>query len=256
MPQPTADATARSDRTADPAEVARFAALAETWWDETGPFAPLHRFNPARLQLIRDRAAEHFGRDIATAKPFDRLSLLDIGCGGGLLSEPMTRLGANVTGIDAADRNIEAARIHAAQTGLAIDYQNIAIEELARQGARFDVVLNMEVVEHVADVPAYLDAATACLAPGGLMFTATLNRTAKAYALAVVGAEYVLRWLPRGTHDWSKFLKPAELIGLLSACGLAVEEAVGMSFNPLTGRWSQSRDLGVNYVVVASKPSG
>ena len=251
-----AEATApSSDPTADPAEVARFAALAEKWWDETGPFAPLHKFNPARLKLLRDRIAARFGRDVAAPKPLEGLRLLDIGCGGGLLSEPMARLGARVTGVDAADRNVAAARHHAKQSGLDIDYRNTSVESLAAEGACFDIVLNMEVVEHVADVSAFLTASSACLTPGGLMFTATLNRTVKAYALAIVGAEYVLGWLPRGTHDWSKFLRPAELIGQLSDCGLTIEEALGMSYNPLTALWSESRDLGVNYVVVASKPS-
>jgi len=244
-----------TDPTADPAEVARFAALAEKWWDETGPFAPLHKFNPARLKLLRDRIAGRFDRDITAPASLAGLRLLDIGCGGGLLSEPMARLGAQVTGVDAADQNIAAARLHAKQSGLDIDYRNVPVESLADEGARFDVVLNMEVVEHVADVPAFLTASSACLAPGGLMFTATLNRTAKAYALAIVGAEYVLGWLPRGTHQWSKFLRPAELIGQLSACGLTLEEALGMTYNPITAHWSESRDLGVNYVVVASKPA-
>lgn len=255
MTKPAAAPNPETDRTADAEEVARFAALADTWWDETGPFAPLHRFNPVRLKIIRDRVAARFDRDIVQPKPFQGLRLLDIGCGGGLLSEPMARLGAEVTGIDAAERNVAAARLHAEQTGLAIDYRNVSVEALAEQGARFDVVLNMEVVEHVADVGAFLAAASDCVAPGGLMFNATLNRTAKAYALAIVGAEYVLRWLPRGTHDWSKFLKPAELMAQLNMRGMAIEEALGVTYNPLTGRWSESRDLGVNYVVIASKPA-
>lgn len=255
MTKPAAAPNPDTDQTADAEEVARFAALADTWWDESGPFAPLHRFNPVRLKMIRDRVAARFDRDIRQPKPFQGLRLLDIGCGGGLLSEPMTRVGAEVTGIDAAERNVAAARLHAEQSGLAIDYRNVSVEALAEEGARFDVVLNMEVVEHVADVGAFLGAASACLAPGGLIFNATLNRTAKAYALAIVGAEYVLRWLPRGTHDWSKFLKPAELMAQLTMRGLTIEEALGVTYNPLTGRWSESRDLGVNYVVIASKPA-
>ena len=239
------------DATADADEIARFSALADTWWDERGPFVPLHKMTPARLQILRDRISARFDRDVTQVRPLAGLRVLDVGCGGGLLCEPMTRLGAAVTGIDAAEKNIAAARDHAERTGLTIDYRHISVEELAAGEDRFDVVLNMEVVEHVADVAAFLAATTACLAPGGLMFTATLNRTAKSFALAIVGAEYILRWLPRGTHQWRKFLRPAELIDHLARGDLIVDEALGFSFNPLTDTWSESRDLGVNYIVVA-----
>lgn len=242
-----------TDVTADADDVARFTALADQWWDAGGPFAPLHKLSPVRLQIIRDRLAVHFDRDVKGAKPLAGLRVLDVGCGGGLLCEPMTRLGATVTGIDAGAQNIAAARAHAENSGLAIDYRPVSVEDLAAGGERFDAVLNMEVVEHVADVGGFLAATAACLAPGGLMFTATLNRTAKSFALAIVGAEYILRWLPRGTHQWSKFLRPAELIDHLAHSGLTVDEAIGVSYHPLTDSWFESRDLGVNYVAIARK---
>lgn len=239
--------------TVDPAEAAKFAAMAEAWWDPHGKFRPLHKFNPTRIAFIRDRVADHHGRDPLAARPLAGLTLLDIGCGGGLLAEPMARLGAAVTGIDAVERNIAIARLHAEQSGLAIDYRAAAPEELAKSGARFDVILNMEVVEHVADRAAFLAACCALLAPDGLMFIATLNRTAKAYALAIVGAEYILRWLPVGTHEWGKFVRPSELAAGLRPHGLEFAEMTGVSYNPLTDKWSLSRDLDVNYMVVAKR---
>ncbi len=211
----------------DPGEVAKFAALAGEWWDPAGTFAPLHRLNPARLTFIRDRIAAHAGRDPLAERPLAGLRVLDIGCGGGLLCEPMARLGAAVTGIDAAEKNVAVAAEHAAEAGLDIDYRHSTAEALAAEaraaetrsaeigagnGAGFDLVLNMEVVEHVADVAAFLQASAALVAPGGAMALATLNRTPKSFALAIVGAEYVLRWLPRGTHDWRRFLRPSELV--------------------------------------------
>ncbi len=237
----------------DPDEVARFAAMAESWWDPTGTFAPLHRFNPVRIGFIRDRVAARRGRDPLAPRPLEGVRLLDIGCGGGLLAEPMTRLGARVSGIDAAARNIEVARLHAGQSGLDIDYRHATAEDLAASGERFDVVLNMEVVEHVADLDAFLGACADLLAPDGLMFVATLNRTAKAFALAIVGAEYVLRWLPRGTHDWHKFVKPSELAAGLRPHGIAIAELAGVSYEPLSGRWRLGRDLDVNYLAVAER---
>ena len=243
-----------TDTTANPEDIAQFTALADQWWDAQGPFAPLHKLTPLRLTLVRDRLAAHFARDATRPAPFAGLRVLDVGCGGGLLCEPTTRLGARVTGIDAGAENIAAARDHAERVGLAIDYRATSVQEIAAGEERFDVVLNMEVVEHVADVGTFLTATAACLAPGGMMVTATLNRTAKSYALAIIGAEYVLRWLPRGTHQWSRFLRPAELIDRLAGNGLAIDEAIGVSYSPLTDSWYESRDLAVNYVVVAHRP--
>jgi 2-polyprenyl-6-hydroxyphenyl methylase / 3-demethylubiquinone-9 3-methyltransferase len=237
----------------DAAEIARFEALAETWWDPQGPMRPLHIMAPVRIGFVRDRAAAAFSRDVAADKPFAGLSLLDIGCGGGLMAEPMTRLGFAVTAIDAAEKNVAVARRHAAQMGLAIDYRAEPVEGIASSGEQFDVVLALEVVEHVADIDAFLAAAVATVKPGGLMVLSTLNRTAKAFALAIVGVEYVLGWLPRGTHDWRKFVQPAELAAGLRRAGARVGELVGMSYNPLSGRWSITRDLGVNYFAVARR---
>jgi 2-polyprenyl-6-hydroxyphenyl methylase/3-demethylubiquinone-9 3-methyltransferase len=245
---------ADSDRTVDGEEIERFAALAERWWDAAGPMAPLHKINPLRIAFVRDTLAAGLGRETAAPRPLAGLSLLDIGCGGGLLSEPMARLGARVTGIDAAARNLAAARLHAAEMGLDIAYRDRSVEALAGEGARFDAVVAMEVVEHVADLPAFVTAACACLAPRGVMFVATLNRTLKAFALAIVGAEYLLGWLPRGTHDWSKFVRPAELFALLMENGVGVDKVAGVAYDPLSGLWRTRRDLGVNYMVAASRP--
>ncbi len=239
----------------DAAEVARFAALAETWWDPNGKMAPIHKFNPARLGYIRDRLVAHFGRDPQSIRPLTDLRLLDVGCGGGLLAEPMRRLGAAVVAIDAARTNIEVARAHAAESGLEIDYRHTTVEALAEANEQFDVVLSMEVVEHVADVGAYIGACAAVLKPGGAMILATLNRTPKAFALAIVGAEYLLRWLPRGTHDWRKFVKPSELGRHLREHGLTIEDLTGLAYNPLNDKWTTApRDLDVNYMAFATKP--
>jgi 2-polyprenyl-6-hydroxyphenyl methylase/3-demethylubiquinone-9 3-methyltransferase len=237
----------------DAEEIARFEALAETWWDPAGPMRPLHVMAPVRIGFVRDRAAAAFGRDITADRPFTGLTLLDIGCGGGLMAEPMARLGFAVTGIDAVEKNIGVARRHAAQMGLSIDYRAEPVEAVAAGKSQFDVVLALEVVEHVADLDAFLAAAVAALKPGGLMVLSTLNRTAKAFALAIVGVEYVLGWLPRGTHDWRKFVQPAELAASLRRAGARVGELAGMSYSPLSGRWSITRDLGVNYFAVARK---
>jgi 2-polyprenyl-6-hydroxyphenyl methylase / 3-demethylubiquinone-9 3-methyltransferase len=237
----------------DPTETAKFAAMAEAWWDPQGKFRPLHKFNPTRIAFIRDRVAARHGRDPLAPRPLADLRLLDIGCGGGLLAEPMARLGARVTGIDAVARNIAIARLHAEQSGLAIDYRTATPEELAEEDVKFDVILNMEVVEHVADRASFLGACSTLLADDGLMVIATLNRTAKAFALAIVGAEYVLGWLPRGTHDWRKFVRPSELAAGLRPRGLEFAELTGVSYNPLTDRWSLSRDLDVNYMAVARR---
>ena len=235
-------------------DVARFSAIAAEWWDETGKFAPLHKFNPVRLAYIREKALERFGRDGAARKPFEGLRLLDIGCGGGLLSEPMARLGFAVTGADASEKNIGTAKAHAAEQGLTIDYRATTAEDLAAAGEQFDVILNMEVVEHVADVKLFMASCATMLKPGGMMIVATLNRTFKAWALAIVGAEYVLGWLPRGTHDWQKFLTPGELRAALEEGGLKVADLAGVVYNPIADRWSRSSDTGVNYMMLGMKP--
>jgi len=239
----------------DPAEVAKFAAMAEAWWDPRGKFRPLHKFNPVRLAFIRDTVCAHFGRDAGAKRPLDGLRLLDIGCGGGLLCEPMTRLGARVTGVDATEPNIKTAMTHAAGVGLSIDYRVGTAEGLVASGEElFDVVLNMEVVEHVADPAAFLRTCASLLKPGGLMIVATLNRTAKAFALAVVGAEHVLRWLPVGTHDWTKFVRPKEIKAALgSVAGLALKGPIGVSYNPLMDRWNLGTDSAVNYMMVVER---
>jgi 2-polyprenyl-6-hydroxyphenyl methylase/3-demethylubiquinone-9 3-methyltransferase len=234
----------------DPADVARFSKIAEEWWDPRGKFAPLHRFNPVRLGFIREQALYRFKRDPEVRRPFEGLRLLDIGCGGGLLAEPMTRLGFQVTGVDASERNIGTAAAHAAEQGLSIDYRAATAEALVAAGEPlFDVILNMEVIEHVADPATYLRDCARLLKPGGLMIVATLNRTLKALALAKIGAEYVLRWLPAGTHDWNKFLKPGEIRDFLSGAPVIVDGPFGVVFNPLTGRWTQSIDTDVNYMM-------
>jgi 2-polyprenyl-6-hydroxyphenyl methylase/3-demethylubiquinone-9 3-methyltransferase len=255
LPQDRGETPTARRPSVDANEIARFTALAESWWDPEGKFKPLHRFNPTRLAFIRDRVIAHFGRSGDDPRPLERLRLLDIGCGGGLVSEPMARLGAAVTGIDAAERNVGVARRHAELSGLAIDYRHAAAEELAQAGERFDVVLCLEVVEHVADVPAFLEACSALVRPGGCMVLATINRTPQAFALAIVGAEYVLGWLPRGTHRWRKFVRPSELAAALRPHGIDVTELVGVGYNPLSDRWTLTRDLSVNYMSFAVRSS-
>lgn len=242
------------ETTIDAAEVEKFGAMAEEWWNPDGKFRPIHKFNPVRLSFIREHAIRHFGKDGGARRPLEGLSVLDIGCGGGLLSEPLARLGASVTGIDAAERNIAIARLHAEQSGLAIDYKATTAEALAATGAGFDIVLNMEVIEHVADVPLFAQSCAALVGPGGLMAVATINRTARAYALAIFAAENILRWLPRGTHDWNKFLTPEEVTALLTRNGLRVVDETGVVYNPLRDRWHQAPDMGVNYMLLAEKP--
>ncbi|MDP4034357.1 MAG: bifunctional 2-polyprenyl-6-hydroxyphenol methylase/3-demethylubiquinol 3-O-methyltransferase UbiG [Pseudorhodobacter sp.] len=238
--------------TIDPAEVAKFEAMAAEWWNPAGKFKPLHQMNPCRLDYITSQIAAEFDRDLKTEHPFTGLRILDIGCGGGLLSEPMARLGAAVVGADAAPRNIPVAALHAEQMGLHIDYRHTTAEDLAAAGEQFDVVLNMEVVEHVADPLAYLTACQRLLKPGGLMICSTLNRNPKSFAMAIVGAEWLMRWLPKGTHDWQKFITPDELYDLLRRAGLDPVDRKGMVFNPLGWSWSLSpRDLSVNYVTTS-----
>ena len=238
----------------DPAEVETFSRISAEWWDPRGKFAPLHKFNPVRLSFIRDQALYRFSRDAKARRPFEGLRLLDIGCGGGLLSEPMTRLGFQVTGVDASERNIGTASAHAAEQGLSIDYRASTAEALLEAGEPpFDVILNMEVIEHVADPAAYLQDCARLLKPGGLMIVATLNRTLKALALAKIGAEYILRWLPVGAHDWNKFLKPDEIRDFLAQEPVVVDGPYGVVFNPLTGRWTESADTDVHYMMTVAR---
>ncbi|TSJ60643.1 bifunctional 2-polyprenyl-6-hydroxyphenol methylase/3-demethylubiquinol 3-O-methyltransferase UbiG [Starkeya sp. 3C] len=241
--------------TVDPREVERFAALAAEWWNPRGKMGVLHKFNPVRLAYLREKITAHFGRDDRAIRPLEGLRLLDIGCGGGLLSEPLARMGASVVGIDPAEKNVRIAALHAEESGVPVDYRATTAEALADAGERFDVVLAMEVVEHVADVGLFLARAAEMVKPGGLLFAATLNRTKRSFALAIVGAEYVLGWLPRGTHDWNKFLTPEELQAALEAGGLAVVDREGVVFNPLADAWRRSGDVSVNYVMLAEKPA-
>jgi len=240
--------------TVDQGEIDKFSAMADDWWDPDGKFKPLHQLNETRLKFIRQRSCRHFGRDDDRLDPFDGLSVLDVGCGGGLISEPMARLGGAVTGLDAAPANIEVARLHAAASGLAIDYRCATAEEEAEAGRQYDLVLALEIIEHVADVGTFLSSLGRVVRPGGALFLSTLNRTAKAYLLAIVGAEYLLRWLPRGTHDWQRFVKPSELTRPLRQNGLKVGALSGLVYNPLADRWHlDERDLDVNYILFAAK---
>jgi len=239
--------------TASPDEVARFAAMADDWWDSEGAFKPLHRLNPVRIAFIRDHAAGHWGRDPVAEGPLGGLDLLDVGCGGGLLTEPMCRLGARVTGIDAATENIRIAQLHAAENSLAIQYRDILPEDLAGEGKKFDVVLNMEVVEHVSDLGGFLEACASLVKPGGVMTVSTINRTIKSLALAKVAAEYILRWVKPGTHDWRKFVRPSELSRELGDRGMRVTDLKGLTYGPVSGTWRLTKDLDVNYLAFAVK---
>ncbi|WP_370339191.1 bifunctional 2-polyprenyl-6-hydroxyphenol methylase/3-demethylubiquinol 3-O-methyltransferase UbiG [Parvularcula marina] len=246
---------AHGTTTIDASEVEKFSAIAAEWWDPFGKFKPLHKFNPTRLALIKDRICAHFGRNREDIRPLEGLRLLDIGCGGGLVSEPMTRLGATVTGLDAAEKNVKTALAHAQETGLEIDYRCTTVEELAASDEpQFDAVLNLEVVEHVADIDLFLGKSADLVRPGGMMAVATINRTLKALATAKIGAEYILRWLPAGTHDPRKFVKPAEIRKALEKSGLRIESVSGVSYRPLQDKWAVSEDLSVNYMMFASKP--
>ncbi|PIT69897.1 bifunctional 2-polyprenyl-6-hydroxyphenol methylase/3-demethylubiquinol 3-O-methyltransferase UbiG [Bartonella tribocorum] len=240
--------------TVDQSEIDHFSRIATEWWNPQGKFRPLHQFNPTRLAYIREKICLEFNRDPVSLMPFDNLKILDIGCGGGLLCEPMARLGAIVVGVDAAQTNIEVAKIHAAQSNLSIDYRTTTAEALAHEGEQFDIILNMEVVEHVADVNLFIKATAKMLKPQGLMFVATLNRTWKAWGLAIIGAEYILRWLPKGTHDYKKFLKPRELKNFLSKNALTVIDEIGITYNPLNDSWNRSKDMDVNYLLLAKRP--
>lgn len=244
-----------STTTIDPEETAKFERIAAEWWDPLGKFKPLHKFNPVRLGLIRDQLCDHFGRDRFANKPLEGLRILDVGCGGGLVSEPMARLGATVTGIDAAEGNVKTAKVHAEQSKLTIDYRATSAEDLLASGIEpFDAVLNLEVVEHVADVGLFLQTSADLVRPGGMMALATLNRTLKAAATAVFAAEYILRWLPRGTHDPRKFLKPSEVKQHLVKAGLTITEEKGLTYLPLLDGWRINQDMSVNYMIFAEKP--
>ena len=240
--------------TVDDAEIAKFEAMAAEWWDLEGKFKPLHMLNPCRLDYITTQIAGEYGRDLGQPKPFEGLRILDIGCGGGLLCEPMARLGATIVGVDPAARNIPVAEVHAKQSGLTIDYRVTTAEAMAGDGEQFDVVLNMEVVEHVADPLAFLTACQELLKPRGLHICSTINRNPKSYMMAIIGAEHVMRWLPKGTHEWAKFITPDELYDLLSRAGMTPVDRKGFQFNPLGWDWRISdRDLSVNYVTAALK---
>jgi 2-polyprenyl-6-hydroxyphenyl methylase / 3-demethylubiquinone-9 3-methyltransferase len=238
-------------RSADPSELARFDRLAGRWWDESGPLAPLHKLNPVRLAYIRDRACGRFGRDPRGHAPLAGLAVLDVGCGGGLLSEPLARLGANVTGIDLAAANLAVARRHAGMSGVNVTYREISAERLAADGETFDLVCVMEVVEHVADQPGFLSACGRLVRPGGGLVLATLNRTFRSFALGIVAAEYVLGWLPRGTHRWSRFLRPSEAACPLRRAGLRIDNLTGVVYDPLRDRFRLSDDPSVNYMLFA-----
>ena len=243
------------DSTIDETEVARFSAIAAEWWDPRGKMAMLHRFNPVRLAFIKETACRQFGRNVKARDALSGLRILDIGCGAGILSEPLARLGAQVVGADPSAANIAAAKLHAEQVGLSIDYRATTVAALADDGERFDLVLAMEVVEHVADMGLFVRRCAEMVQPGGIMAVATINRTLKSFALAIVGAEYVLRWLPRGTHRGEKFVAPDELATALEVSGLAVIDETGMIYELLADRWRLSSDMDVNYMMIAQKPS-
>lgn len=249
------EAAAFSSPSLDQSEVEKFSRLAAEWWNPEGKFAVLHKFNPLRLAYIREQVTARFGRDPYAAKPFAGLDVLDIGCGGGLLSEPMARLGASVTGIDPSEQNLKTALAHAAEQALEIEYRTATAEMIAAEGRRFQVILNMEVVEHTADPAQFIHACASMLAPQGLMFVATINRTFKSFALAIIGAEYVLGWLPKGTHQWENLITPDELRAYLEQSGVKLIQTVGVIYNPLAGSWQRSQDTGVNYMMLAQRPS-
>ncbi len=239
----------------DPVEIDRFARMAAQWWDDEGPMAPLHRLNPTRLQYSRARLCGHFNLDAGGLRPLVGLRLLDVGCGGGLLSEPFARMGASVVGIDAGAENIAAADAHAQAMGLTVDYRAMAAEDLAASGVQFDAVVSMEVIEHVADVAGFIAALVDLTRPGGALLLATLNRTPQSFLSAILGAEYVLRWLPVGTHDWQRFRKPAELGRYLRQAGAEMRDVTGMRYLPRQGDWQLSRNTGVNYLAYAVRPA-
>jgi len=233
-------------------EIQKFSSLADEWWDVKGKFKPLHMFNPIRIEYITQMIKKYFKISDKKINPFNELKILDIGCGGGLISEPMARLGANVTGIDASEKNIKIAQIHSEENNLKINYINSSPERL-KEKEEFDIILNLEIIEHVEDVKLYIDSCSKLLKKGGLMFTATLNRTVVSYIKAIVGAEYILRWLPIGTHDWNKFIRPEELEKKLSIANFKTIEIKGLEFNPFNKKWKKSDNLSVNYIICSSK---
>ncbi|MDD9908876.1 MAG: bifunctional 2-polyprenyl-6-hydroxyphenol methylase/3-demethylubiquinol 3-O-methyltransferase UbiG [Ahrensia sp.] len=241
--------------TVDQSEIDHFSSLAQEWWNPDGKFKPLHKFNPVRLTYIRDTLCSHFGRDPKAVRPLSGITILDIGCGGGLLCEPLAKMGATVTGVDASETNIEVARLHAEQSGAEVEYRATNAETMAANGEKFDVVLNMEVVEHVADVDVFVTACAKMVKPGGLTIVATINRTFKAKALAIFMAENVLRWLPRGTHQFEKLVKPEEIAGPLETDGMDIIETTGVFYNPISDSWNRSNDTDVNYMMLASRPA-
>ena len=247
------NAQASQSPSIDPSEVEKFAKMAAEWWNPKGKFGVLHLFNPVRLEWIKEQACARFGFDPSIPEPLKGLRLLDIGCGGGLLCEPMTKLGASVVGVDPSEKNIKTAIVHAQEGGLAIDYRVGTAEDLAAAGEAFDIILNMEVVEHVAGQPEFIKSCASMLKPGGLMFVATLNRTLKSFGLAIIGAEYILRWLPKGTHEWEKFVTPEELELWLKEAGLTQKSASGITYHPLANEWRKAKDMSVNYMVVAQR---
>jgi 2-polyprenyl-6-hydroxyphenyl methylase / 3-demethylubiquinone-9 3-methyltransferase len=244
----------QASNSVDPDEISRFGALADRWWAADGEFSALHKLNPVRLAFVRDTALAHFGGETNTLKPLAGLRVLDLGCGGGLLSEPLHRMGADLVSIDASDDGIRAAKEHAEANGLEMDYRCTTAEELAAAVEQFDIVVAMEIIEHVADVNGFVDTCSALVKPGGLFFAATLNRTPKSYALAIVGAEYLLRWVPRGTHDWRKFVRPSELARGLRRNGLTTNTVTGVTLDIASGDWRQSDDTAVNYMLSAQRP--
>ena len=239
--------------TIDPKDVAKFSAIADEWWDPEGKFKPLHQFNPIRLQFIRDRLCDHFDRDPLSMQPLKGLRVLDVGCGGGLIAEPLARMGARVTGIDASEKNTVIAQVHAAESGLNIDYKATTVEELAAVGEIFDAVISLEVVEHVANFELFIKGCADLMGVNSAILIATLNRTPKSFAFGIVGAEYIMRWLPRGTHDWRKFIRPSELTSALRRNRVVTEEIAGLSFNPFTNKWRVNDDVSVNYVIFGRK---
>lgn len=251
--RPESSSETASGDTVDPGEIARFSAMATEWWDPAGKFKPLHRLNPVRLAYIRDQLCRRYDRDPRSLTALEGLRVLDIGCGGGLVSEPLCRMGATVTGIDASEQNIAIASLHAGEAGLSITYRAATAEDMAAQGREFDAVIALEVVEHVARVPLFLACCAGLTKPGGVLIMSTLNRTAKSFLFAIVGAEYVLRWLPHGTHSWEKFLRPSELAEGLEANGVSVADLSGVAYNPISDDWHLSRDMAVNYMLCAEK---
>lgn len=242
-----------SSETLDPQEVDKFRVLAETWWDTDGPMRPLHQINPLRLEFMTDEIYDTFQRNTLNSSPLDKIKIVDVGCAGGLVSEPLAHLGAHVTGLDPTPENIHVAKLHAEKSGLIIDYKNETLEQALTKNARYDVVIALEVIEHVADVSTFVESCCTAVNSGGLLFMSTLNRTLRSFALAKIGAEYILRWLPVGTHDWQRFIRPEELEKHLKKNGFRIKKIEGIVFSPLSCSWHRSRDISVNYQICATR---